>query len=83
MNTNTIVWQDAGYGSEQATIGSGLVKMRVRPIRGVDPVRWVYDCNDKTSPPIYSNSDDAKSACVGYAKRCLNEALAIIQGTHQ
>lgn len=77
------LWEDAGYSSEEAVIGNGIVKMRVRPIRGVDPVRWVYDCNDTTSPPVYTNIEDAKSACIGHAQRCLNQALATIRGTHQ
>ena len=76
MISNEMVWVECGYGSEELIL-SHIVNMRVRPIRGVKETqtRWVFDCNDITSAPIYATKDDAKQACVSHAKAHLKRAL--------
>jgi hypothetical protein len=76
---NNVTWEDYGYGSQrldlQAKDGSNLLELKVRPIRGIAPIWWVYDCGPITSAPRYATADDAKRACLEHARRLLTETL--------
>jgi len=75
----SIAWKDYGYGSERLDLkakdGSNLLELKARPIRGMEPIRWVYDCGPITSAPRYATADEAKRACLQHARRLLTETL--------
>lgn len=70
------IWERFRDDSELASLGNGLVTLRVRPVAVGDATRWMYQCNDIESKEVFATKDDAKVFCVSLVLQLLDLAAA-------
>lgn len=69
------IWDTFGNECECASLGNGLVSLRVWSTSVEGATRWMYECNGLRSKEVFATKDDAKAFCVSLARQLLDLAL--------
>jgi hypothetical protein len=74
-------WEDYGYGSELAILGSDFIRAIVRPIRTVGKNRqdrndWMFEINGNAAPTVFPSKDEAKRIVEQSLRNKMQAAIA-------